>query len=143
MSRAWARQRQALFGDEPLLPAGQRRRPARARRSRPPARGARSRGETRAAGLRARVAGWPWPGLLAGLVVAALGFSALRNELVRLQYVLGTAAARETQLRQLTAESAAEVRALRHPNRLREEAKALGFAPPERVVEMPPEAPGR
>jgi hypothetical protein len=76
-------------------------------------------------------------GLLAACVVAALGLSALRVQILRLRYQVARAVAAEQTLLEEKRELTVRVRELRDPLRLAARAGALGFARPQRLIELP------
>jgi len=156
IGRSWNKRRAALFADAPPSASRERRRELAGPRPRGARLPRRLRAEAaRAVALSAGTASptapagvavpkpragrrVPWLGLVLGLVLAGLGLAALRTELVRLQYELGTVAAEETALREQLASSAATARTVRDPRRLRELAEEMGFGPAERVIDLRP-----
>jgi cell division protein FtsL len=76
------------------------------------------------------------PLLLAAVVIAALGLSALRSDRIRLRYDLAQALAQERELLERERLLIVEVRKLRSPARLASFARTLGLSPPQRVVEL-------
>jgi len=88
-------------------------------------------------GARSRLPTAPLVGAALAIVAASLTIVALRSDLTHVRYQLSQASA---ELRQLDEEGRAltlELRKLHDPRRLGEIAKARGFGPPERVVELP------
>ena len=82
-----------------------------------------------------------WGLLLVGVVMlVALCLAALRVEILRARYELGELARAESTLLAERDALRVEVRALRHPDRLARLARELGFAPPERVIDLRPGA---
>jgi len=77
-----------------------------------------------------------WP-MLAAAVLLGLGVTALRVDLIRMRYALADALATESQLLEEQRALTVEMRTLRDPGRLANEAQQLGFAPPERVIALP------
>ncbi len=76
-------------------------------------------------------------GLLAACVVAALGLSALRVQILRLRYQVARAVAEEQALLEQKRELTVRVRELRDPLRLAARAAELGFTRPQRILELP------
>jgi hypothetical protein len=85
-------------------------------------------------------AGRPSTRRIAGLVAiafaCALGLAALRIDILRVRYALGAALREEKALVQQQRQQTAALEALRHPSRLVEAAPKLGFAPPQRVIDL-------
>lgn len=75
--------------------------------------------------------------LLIACVIAALGLSALRVQILRLRYQLARAVAEEQALLEERRELTVRVRELRDPLRLTARARELGFARPQRILELP------
>jgi len=75
--------------------------------------------------------------LLLGCVVAALGLSALRVQILRLRYQIARAVAEEQALLEERRELTVQVRELRDPLRLAQRARVLGLGRPERILELP------
>jgi hypothetical protein len=73
---------------------------------------------------------------VAGLVLGGLLLASLRMEIVRERYALADALALETALVAEELAASVELRELRDPRRLRRLANELGFARPERVIEL-------
>lgn len=67
-------------------------------------------------------------------VVAALLLAVLRIDVIRMRYGLAEAVATERRLVEERNELTVAMRRLRHPGRLAERARELGFVRPERVV---------
>jgi hypothetical protein len=74
--------------------------------------------------------------LVAVAFACALGLAALRIDILRVRYALGAALREEKALVQAQRQHTAELEALRHPSRLVEVAGKLGFAPPQRVIDL-------
>ena len=82
--------------------------------------------------LSARRIAWP-----VGIAFAcALALAALRIDILRVRYALGEAIREEKALVQQQRQQTAELEGLRNPSRLVEVAQRLGFAPPERVIDL-------
>ena len=79
--------------------------------------------------------------LLLGCVVAALGLSALRVQILRLRYQIARAVAEEQALLEERRELTVQVRELRDPLRLAQRARVLGLGRPERILELPAAGP--
>lgn len=75
------------------------------------------------------------PYLVAAAVIAGLAVVGLRNDLIRMRYLLTATLQQERELVQERRELTARVRALRDPARLARVAEQRGFARPERVFE--------
>ena len=74
---------------------------------------------------------------LVGVAFAcALGLAALRIDILRVRYALGEAIREEKALVQQQRQQIAVLEGLRNPSRLVEVAQRLGFAPPERVIDL-------
>jgi hypothetical protein len=74
---------------------------------------------------------------LVGVAFAcALALAALRIDILRVRYALGEAIREEKALVQQQRQQTAELEGLRNPSRLVEVAQRLGFAPPERVIDL-------
>ncbi|TMA29189.1 MAG: hypothetical protein E6J87_20090 [Deltaproteobacteria bacterium] len=74
---------------------------------------------------------------LVGVAFAcALALAALRIDILRVRYALGEAILEEKALVQQQRQQTAALEALRNPSRLVEVAQRLGFAPPERVIDL-------
>ena len=78
-----------------------------------------------------------WPALLTAVLVAALTLVALRMELIRMEYSLAAAIAQEETLLGEARQFTVTMRQLRDPGLLAKRARALGFAAPESVVQLP------
>lgn len=76
------------------------------------------------------------PGLIAGLLLAALLLTALRVRIIHLGYALGEAIERENALQEEHRVLAAELEALRSPERLSDLAVRHGFTRPEHVIHL-------
>jgi hypothetical protein len=76
--------------------------------------------------------------LLTAALLAALILAVLRIDVIRVQYGLADAIETEKALLAEQRELTVEMRQLRHPGRLAERARDLGFAPPERVIDLAP-----
>jgi hypothetical protein len=75
--------------------------------------------------------------LLVGIAFAcALALAALRIDILRVRYALGEAIREEKALVQQQRQQIAVLEGLRNPSRLVEVAQRLGFAPPERVIDL-------
>ena len=74
--------------------------------------------------------------LIALALIAALSMAALRIDLIRMRYALAEGVAQEQQLLEKQRQLTVDLRQLRHPARLSERAEALGFARPERVIDL-------
>ncbi len=66
----------------------------------------------------------------------ALALAALRIDILRVRYALGEAIREEKALVQQQRQQIAVLEGLRNPSRLVEVAQRLGFAPPERVIDL-------
>ena len=66
----------------------------------------------------------------------ALALAALRIDILRVRYALGEAIREEKALVQQQRQQIAVLEGLRNPSRLVEVAHRLGFAPPERVIDL-------
>lgn len=75
--------------------------------------------------------------MILGLVLAALVLSAVRVELLRLRYRKGDVLRKEQMLLERKEELLLARGKLRDPLQLTRRARSLGFAPPERVIEVP------
>jgi len=75
-------------------------------------------------------------GLVAIAFACALALAALRIDILRLRYALGEAIRQEKALIQEQRQQTAALEGLRNPSRLVEVAQRLGFAPPERVIDL-------
>lgn len=84
-----------------------------------------------------------WAPLFAVAVVSLLGLAALRVSILRTRYALGAALQHETELRTRERSAAVASREQRDPHKLRELATRLGFARPERVIDLADEARSR
>jgi hypothetical protein len=74
---------------------------------------------------------------LVGIAFAcALALAALRIDILRVRYALGEAIREEKALVQQQRQQIAVLEGLRNPARLVEVAQRLGFAPPERVIDL-------
>jgi glutamine synthetase adenylyltransferase len=74
---------------------------------------------------------------LVGIAFAcALALAALRIDILRVRYALGEAIREEKALVQQQRQQIAVLEGLRNPSRLVEVAQRLGFAPPERVIDL-------
>jgi len=74
---------------------------------------------------------------LVGIAFAcALALAALRIDILRVRYALGEALREEKSLDQQQRQQIAVLEGLRNPSRLVEVAQRLGFAPPERVIDL-------
>ncbi len=80
--------------------------------------------------------------IVVGLVLGGLLLVSLRMAILRTRYFLADALARETMLLDLEREASVELRELRDPRRLRRLASEIGFARPERVIELGTEVVG-
>lgn len=81
--------------------------------------------------------------LLLGVVLAGLFLSALRVHVTQLRYARAEALEEERHLLDEAHRLEVEVQGLRHPIRLQGLARSLGFATPERVIELPVREPLR
>ena len=75
--------------------------------------------------------------LLLGLLLAALALSALRVHVTELRYRRAEALQQEQRLMDEQRLLTVEVQSHKDPMRLQQFAKAQGFVPPERVIELP------
>jgi len=75
--------------------------------------------------------------LLIGGLIATLGLTALRVDLIRQRYALAAAMREEKHLLEEQRILTAQVRSLRDPARLAEIAQGLGFERPARVIQLP------
>jgi hypothetical protein len=73
---------------------------------------------------------------MVGALAAALMVASLRVSILRLRYQLSAAVSEETQLLERQRAVTVELRELRNPTRLRKLATELGFARPERVIQL-------
>jgi hypothetical protein len=74
---------------------------------------------------------------LVGIAFAcALALAALRIDILRVRYALGEAIREEKALVQQQRQQIAVLEGLRNPSRLVDVAQRLGFAPPERVIDL-------
>jgi len=78
--------------------------------------------------------GWP---VIAAALLLALGVAALRVDLIRMRYALADGLATEQGLLEEQRLLTAEMRRLRDPSALAKRARTLGFAHPERVIDLP------
>jgi hypothetical protein len=78
----------------------------------------------------------PWLVIMVGALAAALMVASLRVSILRLRYQLSAAVSEETQLLERQRAVTVELRELRNPTRLRKLATELGFARPERVIQL-------
>lgn len=90
-----------------------------------------------------RLARGPIVALLLSTALALLALAALRMSIVRTGYQLAATLQRETELLGRERSAAVDVRVARDPQKLRELAERLGFARPERVIDLSREASGR
>ena len=74
--------------------------------------------------------------LVAIAFACALALAALRIDILRVRYALGEAIREEKALVQQQRQQIAVLEGLRNPSRLVEVAQRLGFAPPERVIDL-------
>jgi hypothetical protein len=81
--------------------------------------------------------------LFAVAVVALLALAFLRISILRTRYALGETLQHETELRTRERTAAVDVRVIRDPHRLREQAAAQGFVRPERVIDLSQQVRGR
>jgi hypothetical protein len=84
-----------------------------------------------------------WAPLVVVLVLSLLPLAALRISIIRTGYALGAVLQRETELRTRERSAAVAVRIERDPRKLRELAVHLGFARPERLIDLADEARAR
>jgi hypothetical protein len=84
-----------------------------------------------------------WAPIFVPLVLSLLALTALRISIIRTGYALGAVLQRETELRTRERSAAVAVRIERDPHKLRELAGRLGFARPERVIDLADEARAR
>jgi hypothetical protein len=84
-----------------------------------------------------------WAPLFAVAVISLLSLAALRVSILRTRYALGAALQHETELRARERSAAVAAREQRDPHKLREIATQLGFARPERVIDLADEARSR
>jgi hypothetical protein len=78
--------------------------------------------------------------LIVAALASGLALAALRIDILRARYALAESALEEKTLLEQRREWTARVRALRDPARLASLAGKRGLGPPERVVELAPEA---
>jgi hypothetical protein len=90
-----------------------------------------------------RLAWGPIVVLLVTTALALLALAALRMSIVRTGYQLAATLQRETELRGRERSAAVDARVARDPQKLRGLAERLGFARPERVIDLSREASGR
>jgi hypothetical protein len=123
MSLRWRDRRKELFASSSGRDAGsaEMRRDWSARRQRP----------------RRRVS---WAPIFAVGVMSLLALAALRVSILRTRYALAATLQRETELRGRERSTAVAAREQRDPHKLREVAAQLGFARPERVIDLSGEA---
>jgi hypothetical protein len=81
-----------------------------------------------------------WAPLFAVGVLSLLALAALRVSILRTRYALAATLQRETELRGRERSAAVAAREQRDPHKLRELATQLGFARPERVIDLSGEA---
>jgi hypothetical protein len=74
--------------------------------------------------------------LLAGCLVAGLAVAALRIDMLRVRYALNTANNQEQALEEARSALVVQLRELRHPERLAGEARRMGLARPDRVIQL-------
>jgi hypothetical protein len=119
MSVRWRDRRRALFATDGARDAGaaELRRDWSARRDRP----------------RRRIA---WAPIFAASVLSLLALAALRVSILRTRYALAATLQHETELRARERSAAVAAREQRDPHKLRELATGLGFARPERVIDL-------
>jgi len=84
-----------------------------------------------------------WAPLVVVLVLSLLPLAALRISIIRTGYALGAVLQRETELRTRERSAAVAVRIERDPRKLRELAVRLGFARPERLIDLADQARAR
>ena len=84
-----------------------------------------------------------WAPIFAVAVISLLGLAALRVSILRTRYALGATLQHETELRDRERSAAVASREQRDPHKLRELAARLGFARPERVIDLTGEARAR
>jgi len=89
--------------------------------------------------LRTRAVG----ALIAVACACALSLAALRIDILRMRYALADAVQEERSLTLQRSQHTAQVEALRDPARLAELASELGFARPERILELAPQTASR
>lgn len=77
------------------------------------------------------------PILLIGGLIATLGLTALRIDLIRQRYALAAAMGEEKQLLEEHRTLTAQVRSLRDPARLAALAREMGFVRPASIIELP------
>jgi hypothetical protein len=77
-----------------------------------------------------------WVPIFAVGVVSLLALAALRVSILRTRYALAATLQRETELRGRERSAAVAAREQRDPHKLRELAAQLGFARPERVIDL-------
>jgi hypothetical protein len=119
MSLRWRDRRKELFAGAAARDGGsfEPRRDWSARRQRP----------------RRRMA---WAPIFAVGVMSLLALAALRVSILRSRYALATTLQRETELRARERSAAVAAREQRDPHKLRDLATQLGFARPERVIDL-------
>ena len=79
--------------------------------------------------------------VLMGIFIAGLLMSVLRMQITTLRYQLSDAHQTEKSLRTQMRNLIVQQRTLLDPARLTERAKELGFAPPERIIQLSPPVP--
>jgi hypothetical protein len=77
-----------------------------------------------------------WAPIVAVGVISLLALAALRVSILRTRYALAATLQRETELRARERSAAVAAREQRDPHKLRELAGQLGFARPERVIDL-------
>ena len=77
------------------------------------------------------------PVLLVGGLIATLGLTALRIDLIRQRYALAAAMGQEKRLLEEQRTLTAQVRSLRDPARLNVLAREMGFVRPAREIQLP------
>jgi cell division protein FtsB len=74
--------------------------------------------------------------LLVGFLLAGLAMAALRIDMLRVRYALNAANNQEEELEEERAALVVQLRELRHPERLAEQARRLGLGRPDRVIQL-------
>lgn len=131
MSKAWARQRAALFAGERSNEASSR--PLTRSSDRIEDAVGRDYARLRSRGRRISP---PWLIIAVGVVAAALMIASLRVSILRLRYQLSAAVSEETELLERQRAVTVTLQELRDPARLRDLAAERGFGRPERVIQL-------
>jgi hypothetical protein len=137
VSKAWARQRAALFAGERSSEASSKPLPRSSERSEDAV--GRDYARLRS---RERRASPPWLLVAVGLVTAALMVASLRVSILRLRYQLSAAVSEETELLERQRAVTVTLREMRDPARLHRLAAERGFGRPDRVIQLSVSATG-